>query len=232
MPTRSGSCSSMKQAGPFTESLSTPLFTGTYVPGYGDQHLLRQERLVLDDPRDHRAGPQGCRQRLRAFPELLRHRRVASRALRSRSTRTRRRTSAAPSSPDPPSNPGGVQRIDVTMMIDPNLSRAAMKQSAILHVRRHAQPGHQQGQGRRLRDAVAGRVGAGARCPGQWRSPATSTQARPEAVGLAAEQRRCGRDSGCPPRQRRTLPPRRTSPAAHRARRVIRLLRGAVASRG
>ncbi len=120
---------SMKQTGPFTESLSTPLFTGTYVPGTAtstfyvknDSSSTTRATIALV-PKD----AVNDFERALSFSATVGGQSGTAVPLYQDKKKNECRTIVT----GPTVNPGGVQRIDVTMLIDPNLSRAAMKQSA------------------------------------------------------------------------------------------------------
>ena len=117
------------QTGPFTESLSTPLFTGTYVPGTATSTFYVKNE-----------SPSTTRATIALVPKEAVN--ELERSLSFSATVGGQSGTAVPLHQDRKKNqcralvtgptvaPGGVQRVDVTMTIDPALSRAAMNQSA------------------------------------------------------------------------------------------------------
>ncbi|GAA1478360.1 hypothetical protein GCM10009623_28060 [Nocardioides aestuarii] len=116
-------------AGPFTESLTTPLFTGTYVPGTATSSFY----VKNESPSTTRATialvPKDAVnefERSLSFTATVGGQTGTSVPLQQDRKKNECRTLVT----GPTVSPGGVQRIDVTMAIDPGLSRAAMRQSA------------------------------------------------------------------------------------------------------
>jgi hypothetical protein len=119
----------LSQAGPFTESLSTPLFSGSYVPGTATSSFYVKNE-----------SPSTTRATIALVPKAAVN--ELERSLSFSATVGGQSGTAVPLHQDNKKNqcrtlvtgptvaPGGVQRVDVTMMIDSGLSRAAMNQSA------------------------------------------------------------------------------------------------------
>ena len=116
-------------SGPFTESLTTPLFTGTYVPGSATSSFY----VKNESPSTTRATialvPKDAVnefERSLSFTATVGGQSGVAVPLQQDRKKNECRTIVT----GPTVNPGGVQRIDVTMAIDPALSRSAMRQSA------------------------------------------------------------------------------------------------------
>lgn len=120
----------LSQAGPFTENLSTPLFTGTYVPGTATSTFY----VKNESPSTTRATialvPKDAInefERSLSFTASVGGQTGTSVPLQQQQQKKNEcRTIVT----GPTVAPGAVQRIDVTMHIDPELSRSAMRQSA------------------------------------------------------------------------------------------------------
>jgi hypothetical protein len=121
---------SLSQAGPFTESLSTPLFSGSYVPGTATSSFYVQN----DSPSTTRATislvPKTA---VNAFEAALSFRAsVGGQAgdvavpLYVDKKKNQCRTIVT----GPTINPGGVQKVDVTMLIDSEFPQPATQQTA------------------------------------------------------------------------------------------------------
>lgn len=115
--------------GPFAETLATPLFTGTYVPGTATRSFY----VKNESPSTTRATialvPRDAVndfERALSFTATVGGQSGAAVPLQQNRKKNECRTLVT----GPTVDPGGVQRIDVTMVIDPALSRSAMKQSA------------------------------------------------------------------------------------------------------
>lgn len=121
---------SLSQAGPFTESLTTPLFSGSYVPGTATSTFY----VKNDSPSTTRAtislAPKTA---VNAFEAALSFRAsVGGQAgdvavpLYVDKKKNQCRTIVT----GPTINPRGVQKIDVTMLIDSNFPQPAIQQTA------------------------------------------------------------------------------------------------------
>jgi hypothetical protein len=116
-------------AGPFTESLSTPLFSGSYVPGTATSTFyVRNESPSTTRATIALVSKEAVNEleRSLSFSATVGGHAGTGVPLHQDKKKNQCRTLAT----GPTVAPGGVQRVDVTMMIDPDLSRTAMNQSA------------------------------------------------------------------------------------------------------